>query len=36
VGPVGVLNTVKETIMVGHPQTVLEGVKVNDRVQGVS
>ena len=36
VGPVGVLNTVKETIMVGNPQTVLEGVKVNDRVQGVS
>ena len=36
VGPVSVLNTVKETIMVGHPQTVLEGVKVNDRVQGVS
>jgi hypothetical protein len=33
VGPVGVLNTVKETIMVGNPQTVLESVKVNDRVQ---
>lgn len=36
VGPVSVLSTVKETIMVGHPQTVLEGVKVNDRVQGIS
>ena len=36
VGPVGVLDTVKETIMVGHPQAVLEGVKVNDWVQGVS
>jgi hypothetical protein len=36
VGPVGVLNTVKETVVVGNPQTVLEGFKVNDRVQGVS
>ena len=35
-GPVSVLNTVKETVVVGNPQTVLEGVKVNDRVQGIS
>lgn len=36
VGPVGVLNTVKETVVVGNPQTVLEGFKINDGVQGVS
>jgi hypothetical protein len=36
VGPVGMLNSVKETVVVGNPQTVLEGVKVNDRVQGFS
>ena len=36
VGPVSVLNTVKETVVVSNPQTVLEGLKVNDRVQGVS
>jgi len=36
VRPVGVLNTVKEAVVVGNPQTVLEGVKVNDRIQGVS
>lgn len=34
--PVSVLNTVKKTIVLGHPKAVLKGVKVDSWVQRVS
>ena len=36
VGPVGVLNSMDETIKLGNPESVLDGLKVNGRVQGVA
>ena len=36
VGPVSVLNTVKQAVMVSNPETVLESVKIDGRVEGIS
>ena len=36
VGPVGMLNSVQEAVVLGNPETVLEGLKVDSRVKAVS
>ena len=35
VGPVGVLNTVQEAIVLGHPQAVLKGLEVCNGIQAI-
>ena len=36
VRPVCVLNTMKQAVVVGNPETVLESVKIDGRVEGIS
>lgn len=36
VGPVGMLNSVKQAVVVSNPETVLEGVKIDGGVESIS